>query len=148
MNDAQRTPDCCPACGGQISSDAVGDSPCVHCGRPLWFLQRARDGVQVLTFLPGLTVGAESGQRVDEVLSAGGTPPRLVLNLAQLRIVSSIFLGMLVKLHKQVLAAQGAMVVCGPGAEAVEALRTTRLDTLFRVCADEDAAIALLGNVD
>ena len=139
----------CPACGGQVfinPAGAVGDSPCPHCRWLLWFVTRSVDDVVVLTFLPGLLAGSESAGRVDEVLSAAGKPPRLVLNLSRLRVVSSLFLGMLVGLHKRVTEAQGAMRICGLEPFVLETLRTTKLDTLLAICDDEQTAVASCRN--
>lgn len=101
-------------------------------------------GVAVLTFLPGLISGSEGIERVSEVLAAGGNPPRLVLDLSHLRVVSSTFLAMLVKLHRNIAAAGGTMALYGMSPVGRDALRATRLDQMLRVFDDEQAALAAL----
>ena len=148
MDTPSRTPEgvpnCCPACGGEVHLDPsspLGDVPCPHCGHLLWFLKKSIDDVVILTFLPGLTSGSESFERVDEVSSMLGASPRLILNLFHLRIVSSMFLGMLVVLHRRVLTANGTLKLCGLRPEAAAAFKVTRLDMIFDIHDDEQDAM-------
>jgi len=135
----------CPACGGPVfiaPVERVADCPCPHCRCLLWFVTQSVDGVAVLTFLPGLITGSESVGRLDEVLSAAGTPPRVVLNLAELRVISSVFLAALVRLHQRIAAANGTMKVCGLSEIGLETIRTTRLDTILHICNSQQEALA------
>ena len=141
----QSTPGGCPECGAEVRAEPstwVEDAPCPQCGHPLWFLRKSVDGIIVLTFLPGLMAGSEGLQRVDEVLSALGGSSRAVLDLSRLRFVSSMFLGMLVVLHKRVASANGELKLCGiqPGAAVVFGI--TKLDKVFDIHDGQQSALA------
>ena len=139
------TPSCCPACGNEVSvrpSSAARDVPCPHCGHLLWFVRKSVDGVVVLTFLPELVVGSESIGRADEVVSAFDGSSRVVLNLAHLHFISSMFLGMLVVLHKRAVSAKTELKLCGIQPEAAVVFKITRLDKVFDICEDEGSALA------
>jgi anti-anti-sigma factor len=137
-------PNCCPACGGEVAVEAssrAGDTPCPHCGHLLWFVRKSAGAAVVLTFLPGLMAGSESVARINEVLAACGDFSRVVLNLSPLRFLSSMFLAMLVVLHKRVSSAGGTMTICGVQPNAAEVFRITKLDTIFHICRDEQSAL-------
>ena len=143
-----QTPNQCPACGNEVMLGArefAGETPCLTCGRWLWFVRRTVGNVAVLTFLPGLIVGSESDGRVDEVLAALGDCSGLILNVSRLRLTSSIFLGMMVALHRTWQPVHGRLKVCGLGGNSRDALKVTHLDVLFDVYEDEQAALASFG---
>jgi anti-anti-sigma factor len=135
----------CPACGSTLQIDsweALGDSPCPECDQLLWFVRKTVDGVVVLTFVPGLMLASESLDRVDEVRSAVGDATRAVLDLSQLNFLSSLFLGMLVALHRQMSDDLGQLKICGIHPDNRESFRFTRLDTMLDICEDEQSALA------
>jgi anti-anti-sigma factor len=141
----QPAPHRCPACGGPVlitPVERVGDSPCPHCRCLLWFVTQSVDGVVVLTFLPGLIAGSESIGRLDEVLSAAGSPPRVVINVAELRVISSVFLATLVRLHQRIAAAHGIMKVCGLNEIGLQTIRTSKLDTILHIASSQQEALA------
>ncbi len=134
----------CPQCGQPVTIQASGPAeefPCPHCGHLLWFLGKRLDGVVILTFLPGLITGQESIERVDEVVAATGDAPRVLLDFSLLRFLSSLFLGMLIRLHLRMASAQRALKVCGLRSEAREVFRVTRLDQVFDLCTDQQSAL-------
>jgi anti-sigma B factor antagonist len=141
----QDAPNLCPACGEPFVPDPASpeeEGPCPHCRHAVWFLRRPRDEAVVLTFLTGLVSGSESLGRLDEVTSAIGSTSRIVVDLSQMRFISSMFLGMLVALHRRVVAAKGALRLCGLRAGEREVFRATRLDTVFDIREDEASAMA------
>lgn len=136
--------DCCPACGGEVVVeflDPSGDNPCPHCRRVLWFLRRSRDGVVTLTFLPGLMSGSEAMERVHEVQEAAASSSRLILNLSPMRLISSMFLGMLVVLYRRTVAANGKVRVCGITREIRDVFEVTKLDKVFDIDEDEQSSL-------
>ena len=154
MNDAEGKqssgppPNQCPACGQKVilgTREIEGETPCLNCGRWLWFVRRTVGDVAVLTFLPGLIVGSESGGRVDEVLSAAGDCSGLILDVSRLRLTSSIFLGMLVALHRTWQPVHGRLKVCGLGGNSRDAIKATHLELLFDLYENEQAALASFG---
>jgi len=135
----------CPFCGTASVVDLAmidEDAPCPNCGRLLWFVRKPHDEVAILVFLPGLISGSESLPRVDEVVSAVAGAPRVAADLSRLRVVTSMFLGMLVSLQRKVAAAQGKLKIFGvpPGQRSVFA--ATRLDTVLDIHPDEATALA------
>jgi anti-sigma B factor antagonist len=141
----ENTPEFCPLCGGVVivrpASVPAKDAPCPHCGELLWFVRKTVGDAVVLTFLPGLMSGSDSIELVDEVVSAIGGASRVVLDLSHLRFISSMFLGMVVVLHKRIVSAQGAMRICGVQREASVVFRITKLDTVFDIHPDVPVAL-------
>jgi anti-anti-sigma regulatory factor len=118
------------------------DAPCPNCGRLLWFVRKPHDEVAILVFLPGLISGSESLPRVDEVVEAIAGASRVAADLSRLRVITSMFLGMLVSLQRKVVAAQGKLKLFGvsPGQRPV--FSSTKLDTVLDIHADEQSALA------
>jgi len=149
MDDSASTPEgsvnCCPACGKSITTEplaSVGDVPCPHCNHLLWFVRRSEDGIVVLTFLPGLMLASESRERIDDVTDAMHGSSQVILDLSQLQILSSIFLGLLVALHRRVESADGKMKICGLQPDVREVFKMTKLEDLLDIRDDEQDARA------
>jgi len=137
-------PNCCPACGGEVTiqpSGPTGDFPCPHCGHLLWYLRRSVREVAILTFLPGQMCEWESVDQVDDVIAAIGNSSRVVVNLSRLRSVSASFLGMLVRLHRRMAAAQAALRICGVRPESLQVFQVTKLDKVLSIHYNEQNAL-------
>jgi anti-sigma B factor antagonist len=135
---------CCPECNEAITNDPLaeaGDSPCPRCGHLLWFVRRSSDGVVILTFLPGLMLSSESDERIDEVLAAIGEATRVLIDLSQVHILSSIVLGMLVGLHRRMEAKEGALRICSLQPDVGEVFKMTKLDSILDIRPDEQDAM-------
>ncbi len=135
----------CPFCGAASVVDLARideDAPCPSCGRLLWFVRKPHDEAAVLIFLPGLITGSESLSRVGEVLSAVAGSPRVAADLSRLRVITSMFLGMLVSLQRKLAAAQGKLKVFGVPPAQRSAFEATRLDTVLDIHPDEASALA------
>lgn len=65
----------------------------------------------------------------------------VVLNLARLRLVSSMFLGMLLGLQKALLAADGTLRLCGLPPEVSAVFAVTKLNRVLAIVADEQSAL-------
>jgi anti-anti-sigma factor len=139
------TPDFCPLCDRVVivrpAFVPAKDVPCPHCGELLWFVRKTIDDVVILTFLPGLMTGSESMERAAEVIAAVGDFPRVVLNLSHLPFIASMFLGMLVVLHKRMASAQRTLKVCGIQPEPAVVFKLTKLDAVFAICDNERQAL-------
>jgi len=141
----QDVPNACPFCGARSVVDfsrAEEDMPCPSCARHLWFVRQPMDDVAVLIFLPGLMSGAESLPRVDEVVSAVAGSSRVAVDVSRLRVISSVFLGMLVSLQRRLKAAQAALRVFGVTPGHREVFRATNLDTVLSLHEDQQSALA------
>jgi anti-anti-sigma regulatory factor len=144
MSESDGAVNHCPACLHGVNVDSLallGDSPCPHCGQLLWFVRRTSGSAVVLTLLPGLISGSEPVRRVGEIMSAAGKAPRVVLNLGQLRLVSSMVLAMLIVVYRRMLAAERRLKLCGLEGDNLNAFRITKLDWLFEICEDEQKAL-------
>ena len=134
----------CPACLRDLPVESLallGDIPCPHCGQLLWFVRKKVGSAVVLTLLPGLISGSDAVLRVGEVMSAAGKAPRLILNLSHLRLMSSMFLAMLIVVYRRMLAAERTLKLCGLSDDNLEVFRFTKLDWLFDICVDEKQAL-------
>ena len=134
----------CPACLQDLPVkplNLLGDAPCPHCGQFLWFVRKKAGSAIVLTLLPGLISGSDAVLRVDEIMTAAGKSPRLVLNLSHLRLVSSMFLAMLIVVYRRMLATERTLKLCGLSGDNLEAFRLTKLDWLFDICDNETQAL-------
>jgi anti-anti-sigma factor len=94
-----------------------------------------------LTFLPGLMSGSEAMDRVNQVKEAVAASSRLILDLSRMRLVSSMFLGMLVALHRGIMAVNAAVKLCGLQPFVLDVFESTKLDTVFDICGDEQSAL-------
>ena len=71
---------------------------------------------------------------------------RLVVNLAEVRLVTSAGLGKMITLHRKMHRHQGTFVFCNLQAAVEDVLRTSRLITYLQVAQDVESALAALGN--
>lgn len=74
----------------------------------------------------------EVSARLDAALRRG--PNRVVFNLRDLRFVSSLPLGYLVRVHQRLRAAAGGLVLSEPTPMLRSTIRTLGLHRFFRVC--------------
>lgn len=68
----------------------------------------------------------------------------IVVDLSSVTMMSSAGIGALVRIHKRIDERKGQLAVCGLSEELIELFKLTRMDRLFRVAPDRDAAIAVL----
>ena len=69
---------------------------------------------------------------------------RMVVNLSEVRMVTSAGLGKMITLHRKMHRHQGCVVFCNLQAAVEEVLRTSRLITYLQVASDVEAALAAL----
>lgn len=134
----------CPECDQDLAvelADSLKDFSCPHCHKPLWFVWRQAGDVVTLTFLPGLLSGSESIERRGELGAVIRNASQILVNLSHMQFISSVFLGMLVGLHRRVRMRNGALRICGVGTVSIEAFKVTKLDQIFTICADEASAL-------
>lgn len=70
----------------------------------------------------------------------GGLP--IVLDLSAVRFLSSVMLDILGQLRRRVGTDRASLRLCGVHPQVLAVLKVTRLDTLFPIDADRDAALA------
>jgi anti-anti-sigma factor len=117
---------------------------CQECGYPLWCCSRTVDDPNVLEVVSGTTPTYEDIQRLCDALLASGSVPNVVVDLSDVEFVSSSFIASLVALYKRMKVADGRLILCGLQHAACAALHVSRLDRLFEISDDQEAALATL----
>jgi anti-anti-sigma factor len=126
------SPNHCPVCGPGIKiepSDPAGDAPCPVCRHLFWFI---RDDVgDALVIRP--TCDILRSEDLDRLIDRASERPgvRLVLDLGEVRYMSSVILGRLLKLKKVVSGVEGKLKIENLHPDLLEVFRLTRLDQLF-----------------
>jgi len=98
--------------------------------------------VAVLDVLPDRVPG--DLDRLADSLAGTGETPRVILNLSDLELVNSLFLSRLLVLHQRIQRDEGRLVLCCFHPLVRDALATTKLDAVFDMADDEEAALASL----
>lgn len=102
------------------------------------------DGVTVVSFVESKIVSEESIQEVgDQLYSLVDTEGhrQLLLNFGNVQYLSSAALGKLINLKKRVTAAGGNVKLCCIHPELKVVFKITRLDNVFQIFDDEQAAL-------
>lgn len=68
---------------------------------------------------------------------------RYVVDFTQVKLLSSVGIGLLIKLQKTTAAGKGKLVLCGLDPNILKLLQMTRLDKGLTIVATRDAAIKL-----
>jgi anti-sigma B factor antagonist len=69
---------------------------------------------------------------------------RLVVNLQEVRVVTSAGLGKMITLHRKMHRHEGHVIFCHVQKDVDEVLKTSRLNTYLTIAVDIDAALAAL----
>ena len=67
---------------------------------------------------------------------------KLLLNFSGVEYMSSAALGKLINLHKKLTALKGKLAMCNVIPQIFEVFAITKLDKIFKIFPDEDAALA------
>jgi anti-anti-sigma factor len=138
MAISSRTPEglpiSCPVCGSHLKiepSDPAGDAPCHRCGHLLWFTWEDRGDVEV--FRP--TVSLLSRESLDSFLDSVAIRPgvQLLLDLSNVRCLSSSVLAQLIILKRRVKTVGGRVTIQNVDPDVLEVLRVTRLDHVLEM---------------
>jgi len=112
--------------------------------RPSRFVVQDYAGVTVVTFSDHslLDSGAidQLGRDLAELVDQKNKQ-RLILDFANVRLLSSHCLGVLLNLDKKSKAIKGTLVLCGIRKELMKAFSATGLDKMFRFYPDDVAAL-------
>ena len=102
------------------------------------------DGVTVVSFVESKIVTEENIQEVGDQLYSlveDEGHKNLLLNFGNVQYLSSAALGKLINLKKKVAAVKGKLKLCCIHPDLLEVFRITRLDQVFEIYADEQAAL-------
>ena len=79
-------------------------------------------------------------QAIEQAIS-GQTNQRVVLDFSAVELMSSESLGLLVKLYRDLAESGGRIVLCGVREPIQKVFAVTRLDQLFRIAPNIEAAV-------
>jgi len=96
----------------------------------------------VLDALPDRTPPDED--RLTDSLARTSGAPRVILCLGSLDLVDSRFLARMLVLHRRLQECEGKFVLCCLQPLVRDVLASTKLDTIFEIAEDEQAALANL----
>ena len=147
MSNKQETPEDltrkCPVCAAKLGVEVLrfGETACPSCGHVVWFEKRVIGDVIVLDVLSGTVAINTDIDRVSKALLPEGGVPKVILNLANLKFISSAFVAGMIALQKRVRAAGGRLILCGMHAIVRETLHGARLDTFFDIHETEQESL-------
>ncbi len=104
-------------------------------------MRRPLGDAVVLTFHSGTGTDSDVFWRVDELRSGLEDFSRFVLDPSHLPNISSIFLGMLVRLHRTAVRDQERMRICGLRPEVMDVLGASMLGRPFEVYENAEEAL-------
>jgi len=107
-------------------------------------LKKTVGGVVILEVTPGIMPEHQDIDSVAETLVRSANLRRVIVDLSDVELISSVFAARLVALNKRIRAAKGRLILCGMNRLARETFRGCRLDTLFDISEDEESALASL----
>lgn len=137
----------CPVCSGKLNADTVmlaHDATCPRCSYRLWCLKKMVDEVSFLHVLPGVIPERADIEHLANSLADSGDTPCVVLDLSRIDAVDSSFLVRLIVLNNRIRASKGRLVLCGLTQHAQHVFGFTKLDAVFEIADDEEAALARL----
>lgn len=135
----------CPSCNKEIPAGPAlpsAESPCPHCGGPLWFLHVEVGDVLIVRFSPGRILKEGEFQQIREFLFARDPHPRVVLNLDHCQYFSDTTLAGFIVLYKKLTEARGRLKICCLRPPMSDVFKLARLDQLFDIYDDEKSALA------
>ncbi len=135
----------CPACDNELNlgtSLPAAETPCLQCGKPLWFVHSEINHVAVIRFLPGRILKEAEFQTLRELLFSRSPSPHVVLNLNDCQYFSDTTLAGFILLYKKLTEARGKLKICCLRSPMLDVFKLARLDQLFDIYDDEKAALA------
>jgi anti-sigma B factor antagonist len=102
------------------------------------------EGVAVVSFVDTKIVSEESIQEIGDQLYSlveDEGHKKILLNFSNVKYLSSAALGKLINLKKKVGAVKGMLKLCCIDPDLLEVFRITRLDQVFEIYAEEQAAL-------
>lgn len=135
----------CPACGTVLPCQphAPGiDIPCPECGYLLWCRMKVVGGVVILYVVPEVTPEHADVEHLCERLTASDDGPCVVFDLSDLDLITSALTARLIAVNKRIRAAKGKLILCGLCPFVLETFQGSRLDRVFNIANDEQAALA------
>lgn len=123
-----------------------GDAACPKCAHVLWFNVRSDAGILFADVISGKIAINQDIVRVSQAFLSRSNPPRVVLNLAGVQLVSSSFIAGLIALNRRMRDAQGRLIVCELTPVVRETLAGAKLDRILHMEETESDAVAALSS--
>ena len=139
----------CPICGNPLAIGPLqlpGDAACPKCAHVLWFSVRPDGGITVADVISGKIATNQDVVRVSQAFISRGSPPRVILNLSGVQLVSSSFIAGLIALNRRMQDAQGKLVLCELTPIVRETLAGAKLDRILTMVDKESDAVALFSS--
>ncbi|NBS32995.1 MAG: anti-sigma factor antagonist [Planctomycetia bacterium] len=94
--------------------------------------------------LPRIVDGPELDSIRDELVQCviAAEPPKILVDFSGVMLISSAAITLLRDLYRALATRQGVLRLCNVRPEIAEVLRFTRIDTLFQIAPDRQAALA------
>jgi anti-anti-sigma factor len=123
-----------------------GDAACPKCSHVLWFSIRSEAGIIFADVISGKIATNQDIVRVSQAFLSRSNPPRVVLNLAGVQLVSSSFIAGLIALNRRMRDAQGRLILCELTPVVRETLAGAKLDRILNIADTESDAVAALSS--
>src|SRR5580765_7428479 len=110
------------------------------------FVQLDSTGLNLLAHVQCQKVGSREAQVIENELRAAAPARkwRIALDLADVTLLASMGLGMLVSMHKACAQNGGKLIICGLRPEIMSLLKITHLERVLKIVADKDTATKAL----
>jgi anti-sigma B factor antagonist len=103
------------------------------------------DGVKVVRFVDHHLFDErtvrETAEQIAAILPNDGSPIRLVIDFADVNLISSTFLSKLILLQRRIDGTHGKLRLCELSTILQQVFRTSNLDRLFKIDRDQRAAV-------
>lgn len=110
------------------------------------FERNERDGITVLSLIGNLDAATAAGLKSEVVAIADAKKTKVAVDLAQLTLIDSTGVGVLISLFKRVRALGGNVHFAGLAAQPKEIFRLLRLDRSLDLHPTLDEALVKLGS--
>lgn len=110
------------------------------------FIKTEQAGKAVVIEILSEQIGERESQIIQSEIAAAAEPVnwRLVIDMSHVAFVASAGLGALVSAHNSAKSAKGKMAVCNLQPDLLQMLQLTRLDKLFVIKPDREAAVKVV----
>lgn len=112
----------------------------------LWFSLRTEGNALVADVISGKVPTNQDIVRVSQACISRCSPPKVVLNLSGVALVSSSFIAGLIALNRRMQDAKGKLVLCELSPVVRETLTGAKLDRILTFAETEGDALALLAS--
>ena len=111
---------------------------------PSRLMSRVQNGVTIVHFTEAKVIDQRNinliGSELTRMVESGGVL-KMLINMENVRYLSSAVLGKLISLHKALRTRKGVLKLCSIAPAIMEVFEITRLDKVFDIHKSEDEAL-------